>query len=187
MTQHLFSSCSDFFTFEMLFHCGETWQRHRCDNLPQQDASWQAYAELAKRILDPLTNLFERPELTFGFCGTGLRRLILAKPQPHIAPKVDQHAAHELNRQGAPICPRGGAAVDLIYPGHSSHALALWIAKRLPFDRLYVYGPERPLHISHGPEQSAQIVWLPEYKERLIPRRITLQQLEVMVNKEASC
>lgn len=61
---HLLSSCSDFFTYEMLFHCRDTWQQERCDNTPQQPASWKAYAALTQGLLDPLCEQFGRPELT---------------------------------------------------------------------------------------------------------------------------
>ena len=187
MTPDITSMCSDFFNYEMLFHCGETWGRCHCDNHPKQQASWQAYADLARQILDPLTAQFGQPELTFGFCGDALRRLIYTNPQPHIAPKLDQHAAHELNRQGSPICPRGGAAVDLRCTNQNSHVLALWIAQYLPFDRIYLYGTNRPLHVSFGPERCSQIVWLPEHNGRRIPRCITHSQLESLVTLEAAC
>lgn len=43
-------ACSDYFTFEMLFHCSDTWLRVQCPNLPLQVESWQAYRELAIEI-----------------------------------------------------------------------------------------------------------------------------------------
>jgi len=179
---HLLSSCSDFFTYEMLFHCGDTWQQERCDNTPLQPASWEAYATLAQGLLDPLCEQFGRPELTFGFCGARLRRHILAKAIPHIAPKLDQHAAHELNRQGLLVCPRGGAAIDFYYLGQNSHHIALWLMQHLPFDRLYLYGPQKPLHLSYSTSPSGQIILLAEHQGRRIPRRLTpaafIQQLE---------
>ncbi|WP_447828821.1 hypothetical protein [Aeromonas hydrophila] len=61
-------ACSQHFTFEMLFHCGETWQRIQCLNLPEQAESWLAYSELATHILDPLVEAFDHPLLTYGFC-----------------------------------------------------------------------------------------------------------------------
>ena len=32
--------------------------------------------------------------------------------------------------------------------------VANWIIANLPFDRLYFYGRDRPIHVSYGPEQS---------------------------------
>ncbi|UNP87537.1 hypothetical protein MNZ22_11905 [Aeromonas encheleia] len=170
-------SCSHYFTFEMLFHCGETWQRTQCTNLPLQLESWQAYAELAQQILDPLTQQHGPPLLTYGFCGAHLRRAIQANPSPQIAPELDQHAACERNRVGRLICPRQGAAVDLFYPGQNNHAIGLWLAQYTPFDRLYLYGSDQPLHISYGPEQCRTLVQLVTHQGRRIPKRLTLDKL----------
>ncbi|GAM62963.1 hypothetical protein JCM19232_4640 [Vibrio ishigakensis] len=37
------------------------------------------------------------------------------------------------------------------------HKVALYITQNLPFDRLYFYGKDRPLHVSFGPDQSRYI------------------------------
>ncbi|HGY1012289.1 TPA: hypothetical protein ACNUUK_000525 [Aeromonas salmonicida subsp. smithia] len=84
----IYRSCSRHFTFEMLFHCGETWQRIQCPNLPEQNDSWLAYRELATHILDPLVHMFGPASLTYGFCGAVLRKTILANPSPGIAPPL---------------------------------------------------------------------------------------------------
>lgn len=170
--------CSHYFTFEMLFHCGETWQRLQCQNLPEQEASWLAYQTLAQELLDPLAERFGIPLLTFGFCGHLLRRAIQGKPQPRIAPRLDQHAACELNKRGQLICPRRGAGIDLIYPAQSSAHVAHWLACHTPFDRLYFYGPERPLHVSHGPEQCRSMTQLIEHQGRRLPRPLPLSTLQ---------
>ncbi len=78
--------CSQHFTFEMLFHCGETWQRIQCPNLPEQTESWLAYRELATHILDPLVQEFGPASLTYGFCGAELRKAILANAPPPASP-----------------------------------------------------------------------------------------------------
>jgi len=173
-------ACSQHFTFEMLFHCGETWQRIQCLNLPEQAESWLAYSELATHILDPLVEAFGPPLLTYGFCGVTLRKAILSNTSPGIAPTLDQHAACELDQQGRVVCPRQGAAVDLIYPGKNSYQVAIWLAQHTPFDRLYLYGPDRPLHISYGHEQNRALVKLTTHHERRIPKRLTLTQLKGM-------
>ncbi|WP_270804735.1 hypothetical protein [Aeromonas sp. QDB66] len=84
-------ACSDYFTFEMLFHCSDTWLRVQCPNLPLQVESWQAYRELAIEILDPVVRQYGQPRLTYGFCGTELRRAILTNQSPGIAPGLDLH------------------------------------------------------------------------------------------------
>ena len=54
---------------------------------------------------------------------------------------------------------------------------AQWLAANTPFDRLYFYGAERPIHVSQGPEHSQQIVrMLPGKNGRLIPRVVSLEQ-----------
>lgn len=175
---HLQDTCSRYFTFEMLFHCGETWQRTQCPNLPQQSESWLAYRELATHILDPLVQEHGLPLLNYGFCGHELRKAILTKSSPDIAPALDQHAACERNIQGRLVCPRQGAAVDLIYPGKNSYQIALWLAQHTPFDRLYLYGKDRPVHISYGPDQSRVLVELVTHQGRRIPKRLTLDNLK---------
>lgn len=188
MTLQLHSPCSDLFTYEQLFHCGETWQTLRCPNLPEQTTSWQAYAALASQLLDPITRQFGKPELTFGFCGPQLRRQLLSQPCPRIAPALDQHAAYERNRQGNPICNRGGAAVDLMVAGFSSYQLAHWISLYLPFDRLYLYAADRPLHLSYGPQHSRQIVLVQRQGAKVIPRKITIEHLgKLACAKETTC
>ncbi|GAA4493791.1 hypothetical protein [Pseudaeromonas paramecii] len=186
-TTQLDQACSQYLHFRELFHCGETWQQTRCDNTPQQPASWEAYATLAQGLLDPLWEQFGRPELTFGFCGARLRQLILANTSPRIAPKLDQHAAHELTRQGQLVCPRGGAAIDFYYPGQNSHRIAQWLAQHLPFDRLYLYGPQRPLHLSFSSSPAGQLILLTEHQGRRIPRRLTRSQLDAMASQEPLC
>lgn len=166
-------SCSRYFRWRHLFHAGETFARlseagTAPPNVPTEPASWEAYAQLARLLLDPIFETFGAPVLTYGFASPALTRSIPGR----IAPQLDQHAAHE-QRNGRPICARGGAAVDLWIPGRESSALARWIVQHLPFDRLYCYGAGRPLHLSHGPAPAGQIVRMaPGPSGRLIPRRI---------------
>lgn len=171
-------ACSNYYTFEMLFHCGETWQRLQCENSPQQKASWLAYQALAQELLDPLVKQFGMPLISFGFCGHQLRRVIQSKSQPRIAPRLDQHASCELNRKGQLICSRQGAAIDLMYLTHSSTEIAHWLACHTPFDRLYFYGPDRPLHLSLGPEQCRAMTQLIEHQGRRLPRPLVLSTLQ---------
>src|SRR5690554_3530993 len=111
---NLDSLCSKHFYFRDLIECGETWATNRPNNLPQQLATWKALEQLAQQILDPVTEHFGKPVLTFGFCSSQLATLIKKKVSPRIAPKLDQHAGYELNRNGQPICSRGGIACDFL-------------------------------------------------------------------------
>jgi hypothetical protein len=176
------TQCSAFYTYEDLFHCGQTWQQHRMYNIPMQDASWLAYEALAQNILDPLTNNFGRPELTYGFCGPALLKKIREAAAPGIAPKLDQHSACELNRRDVLICPRQGAAVDLCFTSISSLEIAQWLVKNTAFDRLYFYGASRPVHVSFGPEHKRQIVLIQNSRGRRIPQVITVPQLEGLIS-----
>jgi hypothetical protein len=177
MTVNLNAYCSRYYRFEDMFQCGETWEQFRCPNLPLQPQSWEAYSQLASKILDPITDNFGPAQLTFGFCGQQLRTIILKNTHPRITPLLDQHAAYELNSKGLPVCPRLGAAVDLRIDGTSSQNLAAWVAGNLPFDRLYFYGPDRPIHVSMGPQNRGQITGLTTVNGRRIPRQLTLDAL----------
>lgn len=42
-------------------------------------------------------------------------------------PKRDQHAAHELNRLGHPVCERLGATVDFLIDDENMLDVAQWI------------------------------------------------------------
>lgn len=183
MAEPLKEYCSRHYKYEDMFHCGETWHKAKCDNLPMQTQSWEAYQKLAKEILDPITDHFGPVELTFGFCGQQLRSLISKNTSPRIAPTLDQHAAYELNSKGKPTCSRLGAAMDLRVNNTSSQAVAIWVASHLPFDRLYYYGDDNPIHISIGPENSSQIVWLNTINNRRIPKKLTLEALITLSKK----
>ena len=133
--------CSKHFTYRQLIECGETWQSSSIDNLPLADQSWQALADLATHILDPVYEQFGNLNLTYGFCSPTLAtaRKKLAKAQgmlPSIYPTLDQHSGFETNRKGDIICSRGGAACDFQVPATSSQEVAIWVVKQLPFDSL---------------------------------------------------
>ena len=56
--------------------------------------------------------------------------------------------------------------------------VAHWVTASAPFDRLYLYGSDLPIHVSSGPEQSRQVVRMIAGKTgRLIPRVTSLQEL----------
>ncbi|MCO4764594.1 MAG: hypothetical protein KC502_24000 [Myxococcales bacterium] len=168
--------CSAHFRYADLIACGETYVRVTdapastqapCFNIPLQPATWTAIAQLATTILDPITDRFGPVTLTYGFASPALTRHINSR----IAPSLDQHAGSELNRNGNLVCKRRGQACDLMVDGVDAVTVARFIAEQLPFDRLYLYGKDRPLHVSIGPEQAGAVVEMRKGPSgRLIPR-----------------
>ena len=142
------SPCGRYLSYRQLLECGETQHATGLANFPKQPDSYTALYELATHILDPVIDYFGMIHLTYGFCSHELGKHI----KHRVAPKLDQHATHERNSKGNLICPRLGAAVDLIVEDENMREVADWIAANTPFDRLYFYGEDRPLHVSFGPE-----------------------------------
>nr|WP_242025504.1 hypothetical protein [Leptolyngbya sp. FACHB-36] len=106
----------------------------------------------------------ERFQLTYGFCSINLKRYLNQKdPQTgikngRVAPSLDQHMAHEVNRNGKYYCDRLGAACDFRIVELESDRLVKWILEQqLPFDSLYYYGSDQPIHISYGPQRGRNI------------------------------
>jgi hypothetical protein len=165
--------CGRFLTFRQLIECGETQAITGQANLPKQPESYNALIDLAEQVLDPVIDYFGMIRLTYGFCAPELAKAIPGR----IDPKRDQHAAHELNRLGKPVCERLGAAVDFIVEDESMLDVAQWIVANTPFDRLYFYGDDQPIHVSFGPNRDRQIVLMVEGKSgRLVPRVVSLDQ-----------
>lgn len=162
--------CGQHYTFRQLIECGETWHRTRVDNVPQSADTYNALLELAKNILDPVIDYFGGIKLTYGFASPELTALI----GRDIAPKLDQHAACETSSRGATICPRRGAAVDFLVEYEDMREVADWIAANCPFDRIYYYGNDRPLHVSYGPELSGEAYELTTREGRRVPRKLKL-------------
>jgi DNA phosphorothioation-associated putative methyltransferase len=165
--------CGRFLTFRQLIECGETQARTGLANRPREAESWNALQDLAEQVLDPVIDWFGMIRLTYGFCSPELAREIPGR----IDPKLDQHAAHERNRRGAPICARLGAAVDFVVDDEDMIEVARWLAANTPFDRLYVYGPDLPIHVSYGPAHSRQVVrMVPSGNGRRMPRCVSLEE-----------
>lgn len=162
--------CGSYLTFRDLICCGETQQLTGIANKPVEMRTYQALEVLAKRVLDPVIKEFGPISITFGFCSAELA----AKIPGRIAPKLDQHAAYEKNKQGRTICERGGAAVDFIVTDQSMLHVSKWIVENTAFDRLYFYGDEKPVHVSVGPEAKREIVLMMERPNgRRIPNVVT--------------
>lgn len=161
-------SCGENFTFRSFIECGETWQRLAVNNVPVNPATYNALYDLAVNILDPLIEYFGSIRLTYGFCSAGLGRQITKG----IAPRLDQHAGLESTRTGKQICQRGGAACDFIVEHEDMRSVAKWIIANTPFDRLYYYGADRPIHVSYC-SAGARVAYemTPTASGKTMPRR----------------
>jgi hypothetical protein len=161
--------CGDNLTYRQLIECGETQAVTGLPNLPKQPDSYTALYELAKNVLDPVIEYFGMIQLTYGFCSHELSKKVPAR----IAPKLDQHCAYELNSKKNLICERLGAAVDFIIEDENMNEVAEWIMQNTPFDRLYFYGENCPIHVSYSSEPKGEFVTMLENKMgRRIPKVI---------------
>lgn len=163
------ASCGQYLTYRQLLECGETQAKTGLPNMPKESESYTALYELAKNVLDPVIDYFGMITLTYGFCSPELGKLI----KERVAPKLDQHAAHELNKNGLPICPRLGAAADFLVENEDMLEIAHWIAKNTSFDRIYYYGKDRPIHVSYGASQCRKTVEMTMTESgHIVPKRL---------------
>jgi hypothetical protein len=159
-----------YLTLEEFCTCTQTYRRYadEIDPYPKNlNETIPALEALCQHIIDPVIDEFgrERFQLTYGFCSTDLKRW-LAKKDPvtgvkngRVSPELDQHMAHEVNRNGKYYCSRLGAACDFRIVDLPSNELVAWIVMQgLSFDSLYIYGPKRPIHISYSP-QNKRATW----------------------------
>ncbi len=124
-------------------------------------------------FLDPVIDYFGGINLTYGFSSPALS----AKIDGRIAPKLDQHAGHECNRLGKLVCDRGGAAVDFGVDDENMLEVAQWIVLNTPFDRIYFYGKERPLHVSYSATPVGQVTLMQSTaKGNLVPKTVDADQ-----------
>ncbi len=163
--------CGAHLTYRDLIVCGETALQTGLPNLPRSLDSYRALRDLAENVLEPVIDWYGSIELTYGFCSPELARRIPGR----IAPALDQHAACELNRLGKRICSRLGAACDFRVVDEDMFDVARWVAANTPFDRLYVYGSDRPIHVSYGPENKREMFEMVSTAGgRRIPKRLKL-------------
>lgn len=173
----LSSYCSKHFKYSDFIICGETQAETQFANLPQDPRTIAAIENIATGILDPVVKQFGEIKLTYGLCSNDLLLHIKKRPSPGIAPQLDQHAGYEVNSKNKRICKRDGFACDFYALNIDSLTVAQWIVSHLPFDRLYFYGKNRPIHISIAPENSFAITLLEQAPtERRIPKNIKKAQ-----------
>jgi len=161
--------CGQHFRYRDLVECGETQERLGLTNAPSRAQTYNALRDLAAYILDPAVEYFGSIKLTYGFCSIELGKHITRRVAHHL----DQHASCELRPDGKAICSRGGAACDFIVEDEDMFEVAQWIFENTPVDRIYVYGHNRPIHVSYTQNPSRliyQMISLPNGK--LTPRKI---------------
>lgn len=157
-----------YLTLEDFCKCSQTYQKysHLIEPIPKNPDSIEALKNLNYFILDPIIDQFgwESFQLTYGFCSPDLKRYLNQKDpltgfkNGRIDPSRDQHMAHEINRNGKYYCERLGAACDFRIDGQNSDRVIDWILEsQLPFDSLYFYGSDHPIHISYGPQHKRDI------------------------------
>jgi len=146
--------CGVHFTYRDFIACGETHERTGLENWPEQADTYTALYELAKHVLDPVVEYYGMIRLTYGFCSQALAREIPSR----IAPELDQHAGHERKKNGKPICERLGAACDFLVEDEDMEEVAIWVFDNTNVDRVYVYGKDRPIHVSYSQTPAHQLV-----------------------------
>ena len=172
--------CGEHLKFRDLIQCGETQARIGIPNLPLNPETYNALYSLSTQLLDPVIDYFGAIKITYGFCSPVLGSNIRSR----IAPKLDQHASHECNKQGKPICDRLGAAVDFIIEDEDMIEVAQWVIDNLPFDRMYLYGRAKPIHISLTSTPSKLVtLMVPSASSKLIPRSCESNNLKKLIAK----
>ena len=162
-------NCGENFCYRDFIECGETQKKTGITNIPKQAETYNAIYALATELLDPIVDYYGDIILTYGFCSAELGRKIPGR----IAPKLDQHASHELNSRGNLICDRLGAAVDfLIEDEDMFDEVARWVYSNLEFDRIYFYSKNKPIHISYNAFENKKLIYEMTYYSQLnkIPR-----------------
>lgn len=137
------------FTLWDLSTCSNTYKKYAdlINPFPENPESIEALKNISQKILEPILSNCDRLILTYGFSSKNLLKY-LRQEKAFIAPKCDQHASCEINTRGNYYCKHKGAAVDILTELRSSKLVELVINKQLPFDSIYYYGEDKPLHIS---------------------------------------
>jgi hypothetical protein len=148
--------------------CTNTYQKYsaKIPPFPKNSESIEAIKDLNKFIIDPIIDRFgvENFKLTYGFCSPKLKSYlekkdpVTDKKNGRIDPSRDQHMAHEINSNGKYYCDRLGASCDFLILNNTSDVIVDWILEeKIPFDSLYFYGKNRPIHISYGSQHKRDI------------------------------
>jgi len=146
------------------------------DNTPKSGSSILALDGLIEHVLEPIRAHFGSLTITHGFTSLAL----INRVPRGVTRGLDQHCSHEINTRGNRICPRDGASADIYVGGIASGELAGYIYNHLPFDRMYLYGRDCPLHVSHSPQGYLRQVtlMLTNRGGRRVPRTLKPRQIE---------
>ncbi|KJH69971.1 hypothetical protein [Aliterella atlantica] len=159
----------NYLTLEDFCNCTNTYKKYsqQIESYPKNlEVTIPALEALARFILDPIIERFshEKFKLTYGFCSPSLRKYLDKKDintgvkNGRIDPQRDQHMAGEVKINGRYYCDRLGAACDFQIVDTNSDRVVEWILRsQLPFDSMYYYGEDRPIHISYGPQHKRDI------------------------------
>lgn len=149
-----------YLAFDDFCTCSKTYNCYRdlINPYPQNPESIGAIENLFTQLLNPIIDRFgfENFHLTYGFSSADLIKFLNRKDpvtgqkNGRICSAVDQHTAHECDRNGNYICRHLGAACDFQIKGLDSDKVTRWIVKNLEFDSLYFYGFNRPIHLSYA-------------------------------------
>jgi DNA phosphorothioation-associated putative methyltransferase len=150
----LHAPCGAHFTYRHFIECGETQERTGLTNRPQEPDTYTALYELARHVIDPVVEYYGMIRLTYGFCSQELASAI----GDRIAPERDQHAGHERKKSGKPICEPLGAACDFLVEDEDMEEVAIWVFENTDVDRVYVYGKDRPIHVSYSQTPARQLI-----------------------------
>lgn len=175
-----------YLTLEEFCMCTNTYNlfSDQINPFPKEKESIEVIKELNKYIVDPIIDHFgfEQFKLTYGFCSVELKKYLkkkdpkTGKQYGRIAPELDQHMCYEKNQKGNLFCQRSGAACDFKITNVNSNLVIEWIYKeQLPFDRMYFYGKNRPIHISYGSDNSRDFCMFDITENgNIIPHKISL-------------
>ena len=168
------AACGANFTYRDFIECGDTQKRLGLKNIPLNPQTYNSLLAVATDVLDLVIDYFGSIRLTYSFSSADLTKHIDGR----IAPKLDQHAAHECSLNGRPICDRLGAAVDFLVEDEDMLEVAQWIAKNCNFDRIYYYGIDRPIHVSvsASPVRQITIMQTSSGSARKVPKTITVEK-----------
>ena len=89
--------CGEFFTYRDFFECSDSWKRSKVENIPRQLETYSAIQQMCRDILDPVTEVFGKVFLTYGFSSPALVNEVKKNSYPNITPSGDQHSGSELN------------------------------------------------------------------------------------------
>jgi hypothetical protein len=74
------------------------------------------------------------------------------------SPSGTSDAGHERKKNGKPDCERLGAACDFLVEDEDMEEVAIWVFENTNVDRVYVYGKDRPIHVSFSQTPARQLV-----------------------------